>query len=346
METKQEPQTTATQGDSDKTAAAGKEPFKKTLKLAGASFVVADSALITSGLLAGKGKEAFGGVFGLMAGFVGARYGNPNAERQLDQIYKKLGAHLREKNITIPDNPTAEALSSQGGLVSQVESFLYDNPTQVMNVLYSLIGVQFLRSGIQHNTGDMKKSGALLIAGALAGLLIHEKKPDPEHPPEGTLQKAWSWIQEKPLRLTGTLFTANQFFLAKDALRERALDPTKKSYVFKLIAVASFVFGNTMMGLSSKSHGGGSVLDDQSLQTLAETSAKVIASQPPEVQKELLDNVALYLTSLPNVKVNAEDMSAMLKQRLTELSQGQALAMGQWQGKVQTAVPGGVSRTT
>jgi hypothetical protein len=309
---------------------------QQSLKAAGAGFIVADSALITSGVLAGKYKEASAGIFGLTAGFVGARYGNPTAERQLEQMYRKLGPYLRKQNVEIPEIPTAEALSKDGGLLSNIESSLYENPSQVMNLLYSVIGVQFVRSGIQHNSSDMKKSGGLLIAGALAGLLIQEKKPDPEHPPEGAVQKAWSWIQEKPLRLTGTLFTANQFFLAKDALREKAANPGKNSYMFKLIAVASFVFGNTMMALTSKAHGGGNKMDEETLSNLSDTCTRIIAAQPPEVQTALIEHIAGYLADQPNVGMKASEISTMLREKMQSVAKTHA-AEG-WQGRVQASV--------
>ena len=293
---------------------------QNSLKAAGVGYLLADAALFTSGVMSGKLKEASAGVFGWIAGVIGARYGNPKAEKKLEQIERRLGTYLRKQGVEIPKDPTTESLTNEGGVIDNIESFLYTYPSQMMNVFYSLIGVQFVRSALQHNKKELLASGGLLIAGALAGILIPEKKPDPEHPPQGVLQKTWSWIQEKPLRLTGTLFTLNQVTLAMDALQERRQNPAQKSYMFKLLAVAGFVFGNTMMSLSSKSHGGGSKMDEKTLCMLAETSAKVIAAQSPEVQNGLLEHIAGFLATQPNVYMTAEEISKILHAKMNEVA--------------------------
>jgi hypothetical protein len=306
-----------------------------SLKGAGYSLLLADCALIASGLKAGKGKEAFGGVYGLLAGFVGSRYGNPNAETQLKLTHQKLGAYLKQQGIEIPEKPDAKELTKEGGVLHHIESFLYAHPSQVMNVLYSMVGLQFLRSGLQQNTFDMKASGSLLIAGALSGLLISEKAPDPENPPEGAVNKLTSWIQEKPLRLTGTLFSANQFFLAKDALRERREHPEQKSYMFKMLAVAAFVLGNTLISLSSKSHGGGSKMDEETMGKLADTAAHIVAAQPREMQETLLEHMAGFLAAETNIDMSSQQISALFHAKMEEVrGKHEELGNGSWQQRL------------
>lgn len=306
---------------------------QKTIKAAGAGFLFADSSLIMSGLLAGDGKISSAGVFGLTAGVVGTRYGNPKAEKQLELLNRKLGSYLRKQGVTIPKDSSTEELTKQGGMLEHIESFLYNNPSQIMNIFYSLIGVQFARAGRQHHDNKLVASGGLLISGALAGILIPERKPDPDNPPKGAAQKTWSLIQEKPLRLTSTLFNLNQVSLALSALDDRKRNPRQKSYIFKLMAVAGFVFGNTMLALSSKSEAGNNALNKKTISPLVETSARVIAAQPKEMQATLLDQVAGFLSSQPNVHMKANEMSAMLHNKLTEVVQNPSLG-GNWQEHV------------
>lgn len=306
---------------------------QKTIKAAGAGFLFADSSLILSGMLAGDGKISSAGVFGLTAGAVGTRYGNPKAEKQLELLNRRLGSYLRKQDVTIPKDGSTEALTKQGGIIDHIESFLYANPSQIMNIFYSLIGVQFARAGRQHKDNKLVASGGLLIAGALSGILTPERKRDPENPPHGAAQKAWALIQEKPLRLTSTLFNLNQVSLALSALDDRKRNPEQKSYVFKLLAVAGFVFGNTMFALSSKSQEGDSKLDTEALSPLAETSARVIAAQPREMQDALLEQVAGFLSSQPNVHMKAEKISALLYKKLGEISNNPEIA-GNWQERV------------
>lgn len=305
---------------------------QKTIKAAGAGFLFADSSLIMSGLLAGDGKISSAGAFGISAGIVGTRYGNPKAEKQLEQLNRRLGAYLRKQGVTIPKESAPEELTKQGGIVEHIEAFLYDNPSQIMNIFYSLIGVQFARAGRQHHDNKLVTSGALLISGALAGILIPEKKPDPENPPKGAAQKVWNKIQEKPLRLTSTLFNLNQVSLAMSALDDRKRNPQQKSYIFKLMAVAGFVFGNTMFALSSKSQES-EKMNPAVLEPLAETSARVIAAQPKELQDALLDQVAGFLSSQPNVPMKADKMSELLRTKLAEISQNPSIS-GNWQERI------------
>ncbi|MDX1974360.1 MAG: hypothetical protein SFT92_01660 [Rickettsiales bacterium] len=288
---------------------------KRTLKAAGRSFLLADAALFSYGIATKNPKIGAAALFGWTEGFVGARYGNPKVEKQLEQTYRHLGEYLREQGVEIPKDPTTEALRKEGGLIDHVEDFLYKYPSQIMNACYAMIGTQFARDGLQNKSKSMIASGGFLIAGALAGLLITEKKFDDKNPPKGLWQK----IQQKPLRLTGTLLNLNLVTLTADALKERTQNPGSKSYLFKLLAVAGFGFGNTMMALSSKDYGGGSKMDEKSLNELAETSALVIASQPPEVQKSLLEHISGYLASQSNVNMKAGEISQMLHKKMAEV---------------------------
>src|SRR5690606_25274594 len=124
---------------------------QQSVRFAGRSFIFADISLFLSGLMSGKLKEASAGIFGLTAGAVGSRYGNPKLEKQMEILHRDLGNYLEKNNVAIPASPDTAALTKKGGLIENVETFLYEHPTQVMNAFYSLIGVQFIRSALQHN---------------------------------------------------------------------------------------------------------------------------------------------------------------------------------------------------
>ena len=307
------------------------------LKVAGVGQVLADSALLAYGAATKNMKIGSVGLLGWTAGSIGMRYGNPKDEKQLQLVERQLASYLRRQGVEIPKDPTTESLMKQGGVIDNVESFMYAHPTQIMNVCFGLMGVQFTRSGVQHNQKALLASGVLLMAGALAGLLIPDKNPDPEHPPKGAVQKAWSWIQENPLRLSGTLFNLNQVTLTVDALQERQRNPKNKAYMFKLAAVAGFVLCNTMMALSSKGHGGGAQMDDETRNKLAEAACRVISAQPKEVQEELLHHIAGYLASQPYVHMKADKISTMLHEKLAQVAQAPAPAG--WQGRVAATPP-------
>lgn len=338
----------------------------KTLKVAGYSFLVADSALIGSGLSTALKERSFAkgfgspymitaGLTGLSAGAVGAWFGNPKAEKQLQLVYGDLREYLKKHNVDIPQDHLPASLAKDRGLIQHVEAFLQTYPAQLMSSLYSAIGISFfmdgvldkrnsLRSreagqidaaeGLMKKSGNMKKSGMLLMAAGLIGLLIPEKKPDAGTPPGNLFEKAYAWAQAHPLAITGTLMTANQYYLAGAANYERKLDPKNPSYLFKFLAVACFVFGNTLLAFSSKHDGGGTGMDEKTLNELADTSARVIAAQPEAMRNALLDDVAAFLATEPYVKIEAAALRQKMQDRLAQvMGKGQPKGDG-WQGKV------------
>ena len=288
-----------------------------TVRIAGIGQLIADTALLTYGIAKNDFKIGSIGILGYTAGFIGTRYGSPKSERQLQLVERDLGQYLRQQGVTLPKHPTLQNLTQAGGVIEHVEAFLYAYPTQLMNACFGLMGVQFMRAGVRDTNKAQMASGALMMAASLAGLLIQEQKPDPEHPPQGAMQKTWSWIQEKPLRLTGALLNLNQVFIARDAWNE-SKNPGNKAYLLKYLAVAGFTLCNTMLALSSQGDGGGAQLDDVSRKALSEAAAHAIVSQPKEVQNGLLEHVAGFLSTQPYVHMSAADISTQLRQKLSE----------------------------
>lgn len=303
-----------------------------SIRLAGIGQLIGDTALLVYGLKTGNAKIGSVGLLGYTAGAIATRYGNPRAEKQLALVERELGHYLRAEGVEIPKEPTLETLHQPGGVVEHAEKFLYQYPTQLINTCFTLMGVQFTRAGMQHNQKALVASGALMIASGLSGLLIEEKKPDPKNPPQGAMQKAISWVQEKPLRLTGTLANLNQASLTIDALQERKRNPGSNAYMFKLMAVGGFVLCNTMIGMSSKGEGSGAQMDEESRGKLAEAAARVIAAQPKGAQDELLDHIAGFMATQPYVQMKAPQISALLREKVAQL--GMASANTQQQGQM------------
>lgn len=312
----------------------------ETVKIAGIGQLIGDTALLAYGAATKNFKVGSIGLLGYTAGIVGTRYGNPKPHKQLEMVERELGDYLKQQGIEIPQDPTLEKLRQPGGVLDGVESFLYAYPTQLINVCFGLMGVQFARAGMQHKQNAMLASGALMVASGLSGLLIQEKKPDPEHPPHTAWEKAKNWVQEKPLRLTGVLANLNQMFLVVDALQERKRNPQSNAYMYKLLAVAGFTLCNTMIALSSKEGGGGSHMDDETRNQLAEVSARVIAAQPPETQEKLIEHVAGYLAAQPYVHMKAEEIGALMRKKIGELAPATA---DRWQAHVSQTPGGGPS---
>ena len=307
---------------------------ENSVKLAGVGQFIGDTALLAYGAAMKNFQIGSVGVLGYTAGTIGTRYGNPKVEKQLAIVERQLGNYLRQQGIEIPKDPTLEKLQKPGGVIEGVESFLYAHPTQLINTCFSLMGVQLFRDGLKNNIKPFLVSGALLTAGGLTGLLLKEKKPDPEHPPRGALQRAINWVQEKPLRTTGLLAMASPIALTIDGITERKRVPGKNSYMFKLMAAAGFFLCNAMISISSQGAGGGAEMDEATRNQLAEAAAGVIAAQPKEAQAQVITHVAEYMASQPYVHMNIDEIGAMLHKKLDEVIL--ATPTGKWQQQLNT----------
>ncbi|MBY0406491.1 MAG: hypothetical protein K2Q01_02275 [Rickettsiales bacterium] len=306
-----------------------------SLKAAGYAYLVGDAALFASGYMGGRSKEAMSGLVYTIGGAACAKFANPKAEKQLQLLGARLGEHLREVHVPIPDQPDLQELTKKGGLIDHAEAFLYKYPSQVLNATYAVGGAQLLRSGLQHGKHWDTASGALVAAGGLAGLLIKEKAPDADHPPKTAFAKAVSWFQEKPLRLSGGLYALNNVTLIMSALEERKAKPANHSYMFKFLTAASYIFGNTMLALSSKDNSGKKEDCDAALEKLADASARIIAAQHKEVREALTQDIATYLAAQPEVTMKAPEIVDMLHKRLKPMNR---VVASSWMGKL-VAVP-------
>jgi len=307
----------------------------KSLKAAGYAYLVGDAALFASGLMAGRMKEAASGLLYTVGGLTCAKYGNPDSEKQLQLLSGRLRDYLHKQHIEIPKMPGTELLTRQDGIIDHIESFLYKYPSQILNATYVVGGVQLMRSGLQAKKPWDAASGALVTAGGLAGLLVSEKKPDPDHPPTSALGKAWSWLQEKPLRISGGMYALNNVTLILSALNERKTNPAQKSYLFKFLTAASYIFGNVMLSMSSKDGQCNDAEDKKNMEKLADEAALVIAAQAPPLQKALIDHIAGFLAAQPDVHLKAEEIGEILYRKMHSLGAPQQ----NWQQRLSGQLP-------
>jgi hypothetical protein len=313
---------------------------KQSLKVAGISYLIGDAGIIAAALTdpkkdswKEKGRHAAVGAYWALGGLAAARYGNPTAEKELELLSKRLGEYLKKQHIEIPDSPTTAALIKPNGVIDTIEDFLYQHPSQALNTIYAMGAGQQIYSGIK----DLKKaigsndkllarfdisSGILVAAGALAGLLIKEKQPDPTHPAHGSWQKAMAWVQEKPLRVSGWLYHANNATMLGATYVKYKANPESKNYLWRALTATSYIFANTMLQFSSKSGGTASnpQQDHETMAALADKSAIVIAAQPKEVQEALIEQISGFLASQHEVSLKAPEIAQLLHDKLNARS--------------------------
>lgn len=301
---------------------------EKSLKAAGYAYLVGDAALFAAGLMEKNIKGASVGLLWGLGGLAAARYGNPAKEKQLELLTHRLGDYLEKQGVKIPDIAECKMLTEKESVLYHIEEFLYSHPSEALNAVYAVGAAQMVGSGIAQKFTPDISSGALIGAGALAGLLIPERKPDASHPAHGALGKAMQWVQEKPLRVSGALYTINNASMLWAGIAKRRQNPAQKSYMLRFATAASYIFANSMLAMSSKGGSGGDKKADDVLQSLADTSARVIIAQPQELQEALVEHVSAFLSSQPEVNKKAPEIAEILHKKLAEVKATQQPAQG------------------
>ncbi len=320
-----------------------------SLKAAGYSYLLGDAAFIASGIVEKKPAGIGTGIFWGLGGAAAARYGNPNAEKQLELLCMRLSDHLKQHGVSIPQSQKTEELTKHHGMLDHIESFLYSYPSQMLNAVYAIGAAQLIHGnmGKLRGHGLLPKldfaTGALVAAGSLAGLLIPEKKPDRNHPPQTMIDKATAWIQEKPLRVSAGFFWGGNAALLAGAVHvmkeAKSNNSGNKGYLWRFLIAACYIFANSMLSLSSK-HGddGNDKKSTAIADAIAEKAAFVIAAQPLNVQEELIKDISAHLATDKMVKMPANQIEELLHAKLKAMAPAtpQLNATGEktWEGKV------------
>ncbi len=317
----------------------------KKLKLAGYSYLIGDAAMVAASATREGTKGFKGGISGgaiwAAGGLAAARYGNPDDETRLAIQARKLEQHLNQHGIIIPDSVREQnALLKSPSLWQRVEQFLYQHPSEVLNLAYAigagallkgaagqkgkdLLPKKFGKGGFENVNTDFW-IGSLVLGGALGGLLIKEDKHAKDRPEnQSGLGKIAAYFQEKPLRWSGTLYSINNGFLGLRAwqdLQSASKFGSFKPHYFSTLQLATYLFSNAMLMMSSRDQMQDRKWNPQHIAQLEDASARIIAAQPAEVQQAMLGDVSHYLAEQKGMGQNAEAIAQALAARLTELT--------------------------
>lgn len=320
---------------------------EKTLKAAGYGYLLGDAAFAASGLLKG-GKAVFRtGAIWAAGGIGAAVYGNPDADKQLEILAHKLEAHLVQHGAKITDleRNNSELLRGKNGLGAKLDRFLHSHPTELLNAAYAVGAMTLLHSGLK----DLKKintnttaMGALVLAGALGGLLIKED-PDARAKVDqnSIVSRVAGYIKEKPLRFSGTLYALNNIFTFKHALHDRDKFAHvnvmgMKPYYFSMLTAASYVAANCLLFASSRDQIDEKKFKPEHIMQLEQVAAEIIAAQPPQLQAQLLRDVSEYLAKEKMIAVTAPELAHQLVERVSEVAQRNLRhgAENNWSGRI------------
>lgn len=288
-----------------------------SLKIAGWSYIIGDTALGVAKLMEKDKDGAWSALMWGAGGIISGIFGNPNAKKQLQLFEHKLGAYLKKQNIEIPNDPSTAELAKEGGVIQHITTFLYTYPSQFLNFGYA-VGAGFgLKGGLKKGNPWDVASNALVLTGALAGLLIPEKKPDPDHPAEGTWEKTWEWAQEKPLRVSAWCYTLNNIPLVGSIVSKAW--SREKSAIPRFMTAAAYALGNYLLSCSSTHNTHAKDAEKHKvMEALAKHSASIIAAQPPNVQEALVQQIAGYLAAQPETSLTAHEIAELMHAKLAE----------------------------
>lgn len=320
-----------------------------SLNYAGYSYLLGDAALFAHGMLNKEPSRAMTGLFWGIGGLGASIYGTKPQEHQLKLLSYKMADYLKEQGIPIPkaSELSTQYLSKRGGLIDNLQNFLYDHPSQILNATYAIGSLGLVKSGLGGNLNKEGKlirdywegaSGILVGTGALAGLFLPENSETQHSDKEpATLANPIEWLKEKPLRIPSVLYTLNNATLLKSGWDEHVANPSNKTYYLKFLTVASYVIANGLLGLSSKD------ADAQSktsipIEALEAMAAQIIANQPKEVQNHLLQQVSYHLASYKGIDLPPEEIALAMKDKITEHTTAQHhVDEKEWHGTLETS---------
>ncbi len=289
----------------------------KSLQWAGYGYLIGDAALSTARLMENDKVGAAGGALWATGSLVCAKYANPSAEKQLKLIEQRFAEYLVKQGVDISNNATLTGLAKNAGVREHIESFLYAHPSEILNAVYAIGAGFVLKGGIQKKSMADIACGAIIASGALAGLLIPEKKPDLKNPPKDAAGKVWQWMQEKPLRVSGASYHISNIFALGGAVEQMKKNPSGSSHWFRFLTATSFIFANTALAMSSKNQENGATKHaDVVTAQLADISTHIIASQAPAVQEAMVQQISGYLAAQPEINKKSDEIASLLHAKL------------------------------
>lgn len=291
------------------------------------------------------GGTAGGAAIWLAGGVAAARYGNPDTETQLKIQASKLENYLRQKGIAIPDDARAQSkLLKKKSFWEQCEQFLYEHPSEMLNGAYAIGSAFMIQEGVKHIRNGTKTllpfgpkgfngmttgfwMGSLVMLGALVGLLAKEDPEAKKKAEHGNFfEKAIAFVTEKPLRVSALAYTTNNLFLAASVKQDFDVRATTyagknfKPHYFSAVTLASYLFANAMLMMSNRDQITKNGFDESSLAELERAAASIVAAQPPELQKAILEDVSTYMAQQKGIKLDAVTLAQHIAQRAGEVT--------------------------
>jgi hypothetical protein len=307
----------------------------------------------------GQGTQNFFNVMDIVAGVgyaVGSlaltRYGHGDRSHVMIQsTSKNIKDYLTDSGVEVPKDSelAVNAREKKGGFFTRIDNFCKKYPSETFNGIYIFVGIflgaaAFFRAvrchtlaGVKEASGDMIAAakhmkdakeealdvglGAMTFASAMTGLVVKEKKIEPDERRHG-LGRILDWIQEKPLRATGLGYAISTGFHAASTYKKYTGGDAiaKNTIIGRGVFVGSNVLSEFLLFFSSKGHGDGVKPDKSVDDSVYAATADLILRQPESKRVQLTSNVAGYLASSDVLGADIAVAQTKLEEHIAKLA--------------------------
>ncbi len=310
----------------------------RSLQLSGLLYAAGDISYIMYGVKEQHKLDMAAG-FAYMAGtWALLAFGrNDNADKQVRDLSRRLVSHLQAQQQDIPADCALTHIAEQHkqGTFDKLEDYLSRYPAELFGTFTGTAGLLIMASALRHKvpfaqTVRAKSSawadvglGSLTAAASFGGILIKEKQHDPDGPPPAnTLEQAWRWIEEKPLRVTGyglmvsTLFHAYSTSIDYADARKSGNKQKLSSIPFRAAFIASNLIAEFMIAISSKGHGEGVEADGSVRHSMIAIASELIAKEKPAMHEMLITQMAQFLGRPEVLGEKDSEITAQLREEV------------------------------
>lgn len=293
---------------------------------------------LSKGWLGGKffgGLDVVAGIGYMLGSLSLARYGSRDqsintisaATKKVERFSRKEGAEVAPETTLAFENQEPKR-----SFFSKIDHFISKYPSETLNSIYVGVGLFISAAAFYHGTrpipsnltGDLLKTaqkgkrnelidvglGIVTAGSALTGLLVKETKPVEGDKKRHGFGGVIDWIREKPLRATGfgyMIATAWHGFSTYNHWKDKT--QPSKYLIGRAIFIATNVFSEVMLAISSKGHGTGVKPDESIDKSVIAATAELIFRQPSEKHEALIHQYAGYMAS-PEVLGGKSDVIA------------------------------------
>jgi len=295
-----------------------------SLRTSGIFYTIGNALYIASGIARGKDKAQIGtGVAFSIGDVLLALFGGKDDQRQFTSLLTKYKNHLEKQGIDIPKDSAlyAETDTKNDTLLDKGYNLIHEHINKIKASAEVLGGLFYYNAG--KNQGNKWKQATAIIfsLGFGSSLIIPEKKPDPEKLEHANpLEKAWAFVQEKPLRIAGWSGLSNTLFTTIGAFQERAKNPGSNLYKYDLAAASSMLAGNSLYALSNKTTGG-SITEEGLIRDVYGIAAQVLNRVPEQEREEALKSTVDFLGERIEIKDTREQIDKLLREQMLKSSQ-------------------------